>query len=51
MSIPAQKSENETLKPAVPPVSFQDRLASMNELYETNSYQPVVKEAEAPEEE
>jgi hypothetical protein len=32
------------------PVSFEESLAKMNELYETNSYYPEVKEAEAPDE-
>ncbi len=50
MPIPDQNLEKGPPEKADQLVSFEERLARMNELYETNSYQPEVKEAAAPEE-
>lgn len=50
MPIPDQNLEKRPSEKADQPVNFQESSASLRELYETNSYHPVVKEAEAPEE-
>ena len=50
MPIPDENLEKRLSEKADQPVSFEESSASLRELYETNSYQPEVKEAEAPEE-
>jgi hypothetical protein len=40
-----QKSAAKQQTLVVPQVSFEERMKNMNELYETNSYHPPVKEA------
>ena len=50
MSIPDQNLGKRLSENADQPVNFQESSATLNELYETDSYHPVVKEAEAPDE-